>query len=257
MQPSASAVEAYKRAVAAVEQRRPLFCSAGGNRPDQILINRLSTQDSDGNPISADGALIHHWSGAMLIPNVRAQDVVTLLQDYDHHAEIYGPEVRSSKLLDKQGARYHVLHESLSRNLITVGLKIESVIEWSGDEQAGFSSHSHTVRVTEFEHAGTPRARERTPNQAKGWMWSEDSWWHVISEADGACVTYETIALTRDIPWGWGWLVRSTIERFPAKTLSDMLDRTRYAVLSRFCRQDHDAFPTTNNSLEGHLRSHN
>jgi hypothetical protein len=208
-------------------------CPADEGRPNDILVHHLPLQDSNGHPPRADGALIHHWSGAMLIPHVRPEDVVAVLRDYDHHAQIYGPEVRSSKLLDKQGERYHVLHETLSRNIIAIGLKIESVVDWSRDGQDGFSSHSTTTRVTELERAGTPRARERTPSQAKGWMWAEDSWWRISPKADGACVTYETVALTRDIPWGLGWLLHPIVDRFPADTMTNMLVRTRTAVESR------------------------
>lgn len=181
----------------------------------------------------------------MFIPQVQPEDVIAVLQDYDHHAKIYAPEVSSSKVLDKQGMRYHVVKETLSRNVITVGLRIEGIIDWSGDEQEGFSSHSTTTHVTEFEHAGTPRARERSPDQAKGWMWATDSWWHVTPNKEGACVTYETIALTRDVPWGWGWFLRGIIERFPAKTLTDMLDRTRCEVLSRKDSNITDKFNST------------
>jgi hypothetical protein len=240
-QPSPASIDAYKRAVTAIEQREQnpssgvgqLSCSAVADRVGTVLVQRLPVEDSAGYAIHANDALIHHWSAAMFIPHVRPEDVVAVLQDYDHHAEIYAPDVSSSKLVDKQGSRYRVLHETLSRNLITVGLRIDSVVDWFGDGQHGFSSHSTTIRVSEFEHAGTPRARERSPDQAKGWMWATDSWWHVTPKAEGACVTYEMIALTRDIPWGWGWLLRGIVERFPAKTLTDMLDRTRNAVLSR------------------------
>jgi hypothetical protein len=223
--------------VSAVEQREQLPCSVTG-KASAIIVQRLPVVDSAGHPIRADGALIHHWWATMFIRQVRPQDVVAVLQDYDHHARIYAPDVSFSKLLDKEGQRYHVLHETLSRNLITVGLRIESVVDWSGNEQHGFRSHSTTTRVTEFEHAGTSRARERSPNQAKGWMWAEDSWWHVTPEAGGTCITYETLALTRDIPWGLGWILRPIAEQFPAETVTRMLQRTRAAVQSRdYARQ--------------------
>lgn len=240
-QPSPAAIDIYRRAVLAIEERQQnrgtdeaqLSCPAADARTGAILVQRLPVADSGGHPIRSDGALIHHWRAAMFIAHVRPDDVIAVLQDYDHHADIYAPDVSSSKLLDKQGSRYHVLHETLSRSLITVGLKIDSVVDWSADGQHGFSSHSAAIHVSEFEHAGTPRARERSPEQAKGWLWANDSWWHVTPKVDGTCVTYETIALTRDIPWGWGWLLRGIVERFPAKTLTEMLDRTRSAVLSR------------------------
>jgi len=64
-------------------------------------------------------------------------------------------------------------------------------------------------------------------------MWAEDSWWRVAPSKDGACVTYETLALTRDIPWGFGWVLRPLVDHFPPKTVANMLTRTRDAVESR------------------------
>jgi hypothetical protein len=125
------------------------------------------------------------------------------------------------------------VHETLVHNIITVVLKIESIIDWSRDEQGGFSSPATTKHISEFDHAGTARARERSPKDAKGWLWAQDSWWHVAPQAKGTCVTHETIALTRDIPWAFRWLLRPIMERFPAETLTQMLQLTLTAVQSR------------------------
>lgn len=240
-QPSEKAVAAYQRAVSAIDHRGhdhdsravPDPCSSRNGANGTVLVQRLATQDVNGHNIRVDGALIHHWRAAMFIPNARPSDVVAILKDYDHHAQMYAPQVKFSKLLDKRGQRYHVVHETLVRSLITIGLKIESIVDWTGNDQSGFASHSSTTHVSEFEHAGTPRARERSPAEAKGWMWREDSWWDVIPEANGSCATYETIALTRDIPWGLRWLIRPMVERFPTETLTEMLEHTRAAVESR------------------------
>lgn len=151
-----------------------------------------------------------------------------------------------------------MVRETLVRNLITVGLKIESVIDWSGDEQGGFSSHATTTHISEFEYAGTARARERSPEEAKGWMWAQDSWWHVTPQAKGTCVTYETIALTRDIPWTFRWLLRPIVERFPAETLTQMLQLTRTAVQSRTgIQQVPDVSKASESAFPDRLRQRN
>lgn len=177
----------------------------------------------------------------MLVPGVTPEDVAALLRDYDRHAQVYAPEVTSSKLLDRQGSRYRVMHETLSRSVITVGLRIESVVDWHRVAADNLWSHAATVKVTELEHAGTPQARARTPEEAKGWLWRMDSWWHVTAQGSGACVTYENIALTRDVPWGLGWILRPIVTRYPAETLTKMLGRTRTAVLAEENDKDSEA----------------
>lgn len=248
--PSAAA-DAYQRAVAAIEQRaehdwpsnrnlQPCSVSHDPGEND-VTVQRLDVQDAQGHELEARGALIHHWRASILIPGATPEDVSTVLREYDRHAQFYAPEVTNSKLLDRQGLRYRVLHETLSRSVITVGLRIESVMDWHRVAADNWWSHGATVRVTEMEHAGTPRATERTPQEAKGWLWRMDSWWHITAQGNGACVTYENIALTRDVPWGLGWILRPIIARYPAETMTNMLRRTRSAVLSQRANNNREA----------------
>jgi len=238
-QPSLAAVQAYDRVVGAIEQQAEngstgmaqLACPA--TSANGVFVQRLPIQDSAGRAVRSDGALIHHWHAAMFIPDVRPEEVASTLRDYDHHSLMYAPEVTYSKLIDRDDMRYHVLHVTLTRSVLVVGLQIESLVDWHEEKQERFWSHSRTVRVTELEHAGTPRARPRSPAEAKGWLWAIDSWWHVAGEGRGSCITYETLALTRDYPRGWGCLLRPIAEHFPAETLTNMLRRTRAAVQSR------------------------
>lgn len=252
-QPSPAAVDAYQRAVAGIEQHAernwpahnpPQTCPVGQPGADDVFVQRLPVQDSAGKDLSVRDALVHHWRAMMLIPGVGPGDVAAVLSDYNHHAQVYGPELTASKILDHNGSRYRVLHETLTRSVITVGLRIESVMDWHMVTADDWWSHAAVVRVTEMEHAGTPHATERTPQQAKGWLWRMDSWWHVTAQKNGTCVTYENISLTRDVPWGLGWILRPIVTRFPAETLTTMLRRTRNAVVAERAKRAKTAAET-------------
>jgi hypothetical protein len=241
-QPRPAALDAYHSAVASIAQYHERewstaaaasSCATTKTRREDVSVQRLPVEDAAHHALHADGALLHHWQAAVFVPGAQPEDVVAVLKDYDHHSEIYRPDVIHSQLLRQGGDRYDVLHETLTRSVVNVGLKIESTVEWHRVPPDTFWSYSSTVRVVEMEHPGTARVRERRPEEAKGWLWAMDSWWHIAPEREGACVTYEMIALTRDVPWGWGWLLRRVVERFPADTLTNLLQRTRAAVQAR------------------------
>src|SRR5690242_12566734 len=59
-------------------------------------------------PAKITKGLIHDWVGAALVPEVTVSDVLALIQDYDHHKNIYAPEVIDSKLLSRRGNDFRV-----------------------------------------------------------------------------------------------------------------------------------------------------
>jgi hypothetical protein len=45
------------------------------------------------------GGLIHHWIGAVFVPNVKLDDVLAVTRDYDHYREFFRPFVSESKAI--------------------------------------------------------------------------------------------------------------------------------------------------------------
>src|SRR6266478_2733096 len=60
----------------------------------EVVTGRLETRDSPGH-LRVPGALIHHWVGIVFIPGASLQQVLTLLEDYDHHAVYSVPRWRN------------------------------------------------------------------------------------------------------------------------------------------------------------------
>src|SRR5687768_12935306 len=101
-----STVAAFNRYVALTEAQRAAdtrFLWVDGDtdaerrRVDQVrtgtpLIESLDTRDR-GQPIAVPGGLIHHWIGVAFVPRATVDQAVSLLQDYDRHADIYKPNV--------------------------------------------------------------------------------------------------------------------------------------------------------------------
>ena len=60
------------------------------------------------NSISVPGGLIHDWIGIVFIPGATLPQTLALLQDYDHAAKVYAPDVEKSKLLSHSGKDFRV-----------------------------------------------------------------------------------------------------------------------------------------------------
>ena len=94
-------------------------------------------------------------------------------------------------------------------------------------------SRSRTTRVTEVEDAGKPAERELPPGTGHGFLWSLDSFWRVQERDGGVYAECQAVSLSRDIPWGLGWLIRPIIRDLPQESLRNTLQATRAALMAR------------------------
>lgn len=85
-------------------------------RRGEIHIEQLRTKE-DSHPIPIPGGLVHHWLGAIFIPGATLSQVVALLQDYDNHKNVYEPDVRRSKLLERNGNEFRTYCSSIGSQL--------------------------------------------------------------------------------------------------------------------------------------------
>src|SRR6266851_6875202 len=76
-------------------------------RQGEIVIERLETLEREKHIQVPDG-LIHNWIALSFISGVTLQQVLTLMQDYDHHQGIYKPDVLRSRLLNADGNCFKV-----------------------------------------------------------------------------------------------------------------------------------------------------
>ncbi len=63
-------------------------------RQGQIVAQRWSGKE----PVKVSDGLIHDWIGTAFTPGTTIKETLALVQDYNHHKNIYKPEVIASKL---------------------------------------------------------------------------------------------------------------------------------------------------------------
>ena len=66
----------------------------------------------------------------VFIRGVTLDQTIALVQDYDRYAEIYSPDVRESRLLNRDGSRFSVYFQFFTKKVWTVVLNTEHDVEY-------------------------------------------------------------------------------------------------------------------------------
>ncbi|MGC1620196.1 MAG: hypothetical protein WA765_17025 [Candidatus Acidiferrum sp.] len=198
----------------------------------EVQIHQLSTLDNS-KPIECPGGMIHHWTGVIFIPGVKLDDVLRVLEDYDHQSIYYAPDVERSKIESRDGDHFRVFLRFRRHNVITVVLDTEHDVHYYHDSPGRAHSRSSAVRITEVENPGKSDEREKPPGDDGGFLWRMETWWRMEEGDGGVYLQSEVASLTREIPTGLGWLIGPFLTSIPKETLAFTLDATRHAVLRK------------------------
>ena len=198
----------------------------------EIQIQQLKTLDN-GKPIACPGGLIHHWAAVVFIPGAKLNDVLSVLQDYDHQSTIYAPDVERSRIESHDGDHFRIFLRFRRKKIITVVLNTEHDVHYFRDTPTRAHSRSSAVRIAEVDNPGKSDEREKPPGADGGYLWRMETWWQMEERDGGVYVQSEVASLTRDIPTGLGWLVGPFVTSIPRETLVFTLEATRKAVRSK------------------------
>lgn len=237
---------AFDRYVQAVEgrmQERPAFLwidrSAEPDRRKahdalargELLIRSIDRDDTGVDRNVPDG-LIHHWIGTVFVPGSTVDSALALLQDYDRHSSIYAPAVSASKLLSHDGNTFRMRLRFTMTRVITVVINTDNEAVFRRDAPGRASSRIHSTRVTEVESPGTPRERELPAGRDGGYLWRLNTYWRLLQTDAGVFVECESISLTRDIPFGFAWIVKPFVTSLPKDSLAFTLETTKRALMN-------------------------
>ncbi len=195
-------------------------------RTGQLRMDRLETLEN-GRAIPHPGSMIHHWVGIIFIPGATLEKTIRLIQDYDHDAELYAPDVTRAKILSHSGDDFRVYMRIFQKRIITVVLDMEHEIHYQRLDKSHVASRSISLRVQQIQNPGTPSERALAEGQDDGFLWRINSYWRFLERDGGTYVQSESVSLTREIPIGLGWLIGPFVESIPRELLRNTLDATR------------------------------
>lgn len=201
-------------------------------RRGELVIERLETREA-GKKIDVPDGLIHHWVGSVFVPRADVGQALKLLQDYDRHAEIYRPNVARSKLLSREGDLFRVYLRFYMKKVIPVIVNSDHEARYMRPAPDRAQSRIYSTRIAEVEDADTPKEREKPVGRDGGYLWRLYTYWRFLERDGGTYVQCEAISLTRDIPFGFGWIVKPFVTSIPKDSLTFTLETTRKTLVQQ------------------------
>jgi hypothetical protein len=198
----------------------------------EVEIERVRASQR-GESAEAPGGMIHDWKGIVFVPGAKLEDVLKLLEDYDHQAIYYAPDVDRSRIESRSGDHYRVFLRFRRHKIVTVVLDTEHEVTYYRDSATRAHSRSSAIRIAQVQDPGSAEEKEKPPGEDDGYLWRMETWWRMEERDGGVYVQNEVVTLTRDIPTGLGWLIEPFIMSIPKETLSFTLQATRKAVLEK------------------------
>jgi hypothetical protein len=212
-------------------ERSFLWSDTNSEIAQQISKGEIHAQFWSGRePLEIPNGLIHDWIGAVLISRATVEGTLALVQDYDHHKNIYKPEVMDSKLISHDGNDFQIFLRLLKKKIITVVLDTDHDVHYLAVDSKRWFCRSHTTRIAEVEDPGTPKEKVLPPDTGYGFLWRLYSYWRFLERDGGVYVECRAVSLSRDIPLGLGWIIEPIIRKLPRESLINTLKATRDAL---------------------------
>jgi hypothetical protein len=241
-EPSPESFAAFDRYAQQLEQRLAGQHSKAGSflyfqQPREAAMARLlageSVIEGDGSPRELPGALLHHWRGSLYVPGAKAEDFLRIMQDYDHLASRFQPQVLSARLLERRGEDFKIAMRVRQHHILTVVLDTGYLVHYGELDAAHGYSASRSTQVWEIAGAGTKHEHALDVGSGHGYLYRINTYWSYAETSGGLLLQCESITLTRDVPRGLGWAVTPFIQSIPRESLEFTLDGLRRALEGR------------------------
>ena len=104
-------------------------------------------------------------------------------------------------------------------------LNSEYDVEYRPLDSGRWAVISRSTRIAEVDGE-----TELGPDAGRGFLWRLNAYWLVEPRPNGVYLECRTLSLTRDIPAGFGWMLRPITSSFPRESLESTLLATIRAV---------------------------
>ena len=205
-----------------------------------VYVQQVRTRDAKGKLINIPDGMVHHWVGDVFIPGKSVASALDVLRDYNNFKNIYKPEVIGSRLVSREDHDdYKVYLRLQKKSIVTVTLDTWYDIHFTPVGNDSGYSRSVSTRIQQVDDAGTPDEHREPVGHDSGYLWRINSYWRYQQRDNGVVVEWESIALSRDVPFLVAWFVNPLIRSIAREAVTDMLTATRKAVLAEHNRDSH------------------
>lgn len=196
-----------------------------------IVIERLETRDA-GDRIPVPSGLVHHWVAAIFVPGVTLAQTLALLEDYNHHQDIYRPEIVRSTLLKKSDGTFNIYLRLSYKAVVTAVYNANFDVQYTRLGPTRELSRSVSTRIAEIDDQGKPDEHEKPVGKDRGFLWRLYTYGRYEEKGGGTYVQIEFISLSRSVPAIFAWIVNPYLKKIPTEYLADILEATRRALKS-------------------------
>src|SRR5580692_9834305 len=182
-------------------------------------------------PMKVSSGLIHDWLGVGFVPNVKIEDILRILRDYDRYKEIYRPGVIDSISHGTDGMKDLFSMRLVNKSVVAkTALDTDCEVSYFRVDDRRWYSISNTTHIQEVDKFGTPEQRTLPEDQGTGLIWRLSSITRLEERDGGVYAELEAIALSRDIPAALRLFVTPIVRRVSRDSLATSLHQTRVAI---------------------------
>lgn len=184
------------------------------------------------NPHKVPQGLIHHWIGAAFLPGARLDDVLSVVRDYGRYKDFYAPNVIESQVL-RQADKEDTFSLRMLNKAVVAKFALDANFQSAFrrlDENKWYGI-TYTTSVREVENYGLADEHEAPANTGRGLIWRLYSISRFEQRDGGVYVELEAIALSRNIPGAFRWVVDPIVRRTSRSSIDVSLQKTEAAVL--------------------------
>ncbi len=182
-------------------------------------------------PKRVSSGLIHHWVGAVFIPNVTVDDLLRVVRDYGNYRVLYQPTVVESKTIaaGQSNDRFSLLLAYKSA-FLKAALQTDFESNYVRIDDHRLYSVTRTTAIREIADYGTGSQHALGNGEGSGLIWRLYSTARYLERDGGVYYEVEAVGLSRDIPPSFRWIANSIVRRVSKASLSASLRCTESAT---------------------------
>ena len=125
-------------------------------------------------PRKVPSGLIHDWLGAGFVPDVKIEDILRVVRDYDRYKDVYRPGVSDSTFRRTDGMQDFFFMRLANRSVVAktvvakTALDTEGVASYIRVDDKRWYGISNTTEIREISKFGTEEQRTLPPDEGTG-----------------------------------------------------------------------------------------
>jgi hypothetical protein len=202
----------------------------GRLKSGEVVSAKLETRDGK-KEIEAPDGMLHHWVGTVLMPGVHIDRVMAFVRDYPNYPKLFSPMIRRAQVIRQTPDRFDVTMRTSTTKVITVVIDADYGVEYRTLRPTSVVTKSVVTNVYEVDDAGSSSEKRTPADKGTGYLWRLNTYCWFDERPEGVYEQCESVSLTRDIPFGFGFIVSPFVTSIPRETLEFTLGKVRAGLV--------------------------